>query len=655
MNIKIISRFLKSILLMLSILNFNINYSMTKTNRLDDIKTKVMKNIEEKLKELGLENIPSSNHLNLILNLLFYQKCIINTLKFLEPISHKLIDHSSQDIKITAYIFQTLKTVSAKHEEEFKDKGIKVLRTEEDVEEAKALVDLSNVETVILETPEQISSLFKCLTERDVLDSDLIKEQLNNYYYWNNLYNLNRDSTIKAIMNNEIHRYSKIILYRLLSKSLFLNYGYINIIANFYYYLTVTNGSIKEKELEDILNDEESAVKNGTFAEFIERILDKIDIKDQIKNAIPDFVTLLTEFNKLSRLMKHLIIKTEFQGHKPFDINTSIYINNSIKRLITLFEVNQKNYEKLYENVMSLKDNIIKYCDNKTKSDFDSSYTAIRFSPGTPDKKSKILPSSIEDNNEEFKQIFNHFLNIKINTQSETQANNVTLQENWLDFLTKKSKSKGNIQKQKKKKKSRRRPHKKQNEESEKELEDSTSNTQEVNKFNIEDLYFEIPKYASRILEWFDKDSVKDKNYYSVLYHTYCPIVDLIIKKYGKVKLRINRTTNNQDKAYYLLGLVKYPNGNVQSAVFVNCYDKNGTLYHRGIETNNSQEIYQQLANKDISFNIPLSNITQNLKRRRFIFKEDYEKIYRDTSFEENELCIYVKDNQNNTTLILFK
>ena len=85
MDVKIINRFLKSILLMLSILNFNINYSMIKTNRLDDIKTKVMKNIEEKLKELGLENIPSSNHLNLILNLLFYQKCIINTLKFLEP------------------------------------------------------------------------------------------------------------------------------------------------------------------------------------------------------------------------------------------------------------------------------------------------------------------------------------------------------------------------------------------------------------------------------------------------------------------------------------------------------------------------------------------------------------------------------------------
>ena len=72
MDVKIINRFLKSILLMLSILNFNINYSMIKTNRLDDIKTKVMKNIEEKLKELGLENIPSSNHLNLILFFLLH-------------------------------------------------------------------------------------------------------------------------------------------------------------------------------------------------------------------------------------------------------------------------------------------------------------------------------------------------------------------------------------------------------------------------------------------------------------------------------------------------------------------------------------------------------------------------------------------------------
>src|SRR3546814_6428646 len=74
-------------------------------------------------------------------------------------------------------------------------------------------------------------------------------------------------------------------------------------------------------------------------------------------------------------------------------------------------------------------------------------------------------------------------------TRTDTLFPYTTLfRSNWLDFLTKNNKSKGNIQKQNKKKSSRRRPHKKQNEKSEEELEDSTSNRSEEHTSELQSL-----------------------------------------------------------------------------------------------------------------------------------------------------------------------
>lgn len=85
-----------------------------------------------------------------------------------------------------------------------------------------------------------------------------------------------------------------------------------------------------------------------------------------------------------------------------------------------------------------------------------------------------------------------------------------------------------------------------------------------------------------RLKRWmFNKNFRKDKSKKDILYHTFHPIANYFIEKYGKQKEYI--AENFQGLQYSLKGLIEYSNNRIIPVIFTITKNQKGSWYHRGI------------------------------------------------------------------------
>ncbi|CDK30901.1 hypothetical protein [Candidatus Babela massiliensis] len=591
----------------------------------------------EKLQELGINNVSEIHKLYVIANLILYQKAVIHLLKSCIPITEKLIDTNFERKKIK-FSFNISGESSIKTLQEMQEAKKKFPIKIESEESDK---DKDYVEYYIT-SPEAQALILKDAWKQTGKTFDA-EESLEVYNNLNILMlNSSSDKDLILVINEKLQSYGKNFIYTSLDpNNSFVFQGLAGLIANL-------ENDLRSSKLMHIRAI--NAINQKNFIEFFQKWLELSDLQEIVQNLMPNFVPFLKKVNQLLKLIN--TFETEDRNiYRPYSKKESMLLNTFINAIINEIKVREKDYEELYKKIITLRPLAIKALKKQNSLSYDKYCNHVLLAVRT----ATCLPNSIEENSKSLLNFIKNCLNIKIEPES---SNKELENENWLDFLTQ-NKPVQKVSIKKKNKKSRHRPHRNQQTNTEElEAEEEQENTTIKTINNLNNRLFDIPKYADRILKWFTHSYIKNQEQSSILYHTYCPIIDLFVKKYGKVKIRPNKINNTQDNAYYLQGIIKYPNGQTQHAVFVNCYDKNDILYHRGIETKNGQEIFSE-----IEFNFPtpseqVKSIEEDILEERKINLNNFYDIYNLYSirnFKENNFCLYVDDIKNNVTLILFK
>ncbi len=626
------NKFYKLLLIITSLI-LNVDYC----NSMKKDKT-INQQEREKLQELGINNISEIHKLYVIANLILYQKAVMHLLKSCIPISEKLLDTNFERkrIKFSFYINSESSIKTIQDMQEAKKKfPIKMEPEELDKDYVEYYITSPEAQALILKDAwKQTGKTFNA------------EETLEVYNNLNILMlNSSSDKDLILVINEKLQSYGKNFIYTSLDcDNSFVFQGLAGLIAN-------SENDLPSSQL--MHRRAINAINQRNFVEFFQQWLEFSDLQEIVQNLMPNFVPFLKKVNQLLKLI-NTFEKEDRTIYRPYSKKESILLNTFINTIINEIKVREKDYEELYKKIIELRPLARKALKKQNSLSYDKYCNNVLLAVRT----AICLPNSIEENSKSLLNFIKNCLNIKI----EPEISNKELEnENWLDFLTQnKPTQKNPVRNQNKK--SRHRPHRNQQTNTE-ELEATPDEEQENNTTekpinNLNSRLFDIPKYADRILKWFTHSYIENQEQSSILYHTYCPIIDLFIKKYGKVKIRQNRINNTQDNAYYLQGIIKYPNGQTQHGVFVNCYNKNDILYHRGIETKNGQEIFSE-----IEFNFPatseqVKSIEEDILEERKINLNNFYDIYNLYSirnFKENNFCLYVDDIKNNVTLILFK
>lgn len=95
----------------------------------------------------------------------------------------------------------------------------------------------------------------------------------------------------------------------------------------------------------------------------------------------------------------------------------------------------------------------------------------------------------------------------------------------------------------------------------------------------------------TRLKRWmFNKNFRKDKSKKDILYHTFHPIANYFIERYGK-KEAYNSGKFSGIK-HSLNGIIEYPQGKKQNVIFSITKDNKGYWYHREIKFHNPKKLH---------------------------------------------------------------
>ena len=161
-----------------------------------------------------------------------------------------------------------------------------------------------------------------------------------------------------------------------------------------------------------------------------------------------------------------------------------------------------------------------------------------------------------------------------------------------------------------------------------------------------EQIHIKFPCYADRIIARFNAPINPDD-----LYHTYSPIADAFILKYGIVEQRPNQTFSGMlDTKYSMLGKVE-KDGKVACGTFgVTLGSRDKICYHREFISTKEEQENKNLENESVLISEEDSFVTARLE-----FNAKNDEIYGAKRFHENSKCIIIEDERNGVIITLFK
>lgn len=339
------------------------------------------------------------------------------------------------------------------------------------------------------------------------------------------------------------------------------------------------------------------------------------------------------------------------------DIENASNIYNDINEIISLYERLEIVYKELYKTVVSELHMVLK--ENKLKDQF---YRDVFLVPTkrvlSQDLEVPLLKFDFQDSDEEQQSSFIGDLISSHNNKKEVKNRNV-----------------------KQNKKSRTRRNKKRSLEKEKNVTVKTESletdnsingsgndclTNEVEIFQNPNESVELPRYAKRVLDWFNPECVKlicpapDAD--SILYHTYNPLADFFIEKYGIKQIQSNSSKPHiNDTAYYMAGRLKYKDGKEKTVMCGICYgenldedtDKNLVCYHRGCDPKDKYSLLSKFEKNIYKYDFP--DFSKDLIECSKIANLDDQGICNDLQFVETSFYIELYDSINGVKITLFK
>ncbi len=566
----------------------------------------------------SLKNL-SAQKISCLANLLVYQKILFTALKSIKPFTQVLLETSKdkESVYNFAPIYNKDNLINS-----IKSEGYKKLS----IEDSTDLFQRYNC--INLCTPEAqsfcTSMLIHLRNDREKNNNFLLKT----YNYLDNLSNNQYNNEIKLVIEERKNIISKALIHQIIANKLILIFPLINIRIN----NQKPHVKFSQQQISQI--EATHAIEANNVINIIKKWIEDINLTVEVNRMIPDLIPLCTLTEKFANLFNKFYLQ-ENESFRLINCQESKLIDQFLERLIDRLESKQDYYQKLYTQLLLLSKNLYsKIEDRKNLNKFrlKTAHSLIN----------EILPCSIESSNPEFIRILQ---SIEIPWEESTQ----NVEEDKEDHPIK-SQKKSNHPKKSSKKKHRRPQRSKSNEEKE-----EKQNHKKLEK-QIKDTttYLNLPQYSPRVLKWFKSEYTNDKKINSILYHTYNPIADILIKKYGVKRNRQNKTYNTQDTAYFMLGIIKYNDSSTQNVIFVNCYDHNNICYHRGIEHKNGQEIFNEVVKNNVTFKFPEPKLDQ-FHTNKLILSNSENYLYPEKYFKENDFCIYMEDPKNEVSLILFK
>lgn len=599
------------------------------------------------LESIELRNLSLETAANLycIANLLIYQKSTLYLIESLSGIIEDLVENSNEEPKFLSYCFahrpgnegldihkEILDIEKGKNASTWKVESFSI-DNNSDLESFKNI----NIDkdTVLIKSIESILLFFKLNRNFSNNNKHIIENYYNKYNFLLKLKN-QADRDLSSLIRNELNKVEKDIIFYKLDENLIISLKAL---------MQITDEVKSQTNLKGTyVFGSEGFIKSDFIQNFIEW-LKKNNLHNFILKYNPELIGFIKKIGILSKFVQNLKDRETISNRGTIiSKSEAIFIKKIFEKILEDKESFIEKSGELYLKIKKIKwRNRSKSCLNDYYFNYISLPVQSELNKMDSLKRS-FLPSELSENDGEFKKYLENFLGTNISFKIKEED------EGWLDFLNKNN-SKKIVPKKGKTKKSRRRPSRKDYK-NEEELQENINlnpvKTEDQNKYkNIN-----LPFYHDRILKWFDPEFQVDKSRFSILYHTYCPIVDLIIKQHGKCKFR---DSSNGEIAYFQEGAIRFGEEKFIPAVFVNCYNKYGYCYHRGIETKKNQEIFKEISENNIIFNFPYEeSIEKDLKTYKFNLPDDY-NIYDIKEFKENSLCVYINDIKNNVTLVLLK
>jgi hypothetical protein len=162
-----------------------------------------------------------------------------------------------------------------------------------------------------------------------------------------------------------------------------------------------------------------------------------------------------------------------------------------------------------------------------------------------------------------------------------------------------------------------------------------------------------FPCYADRIIAKFNQPrNIND------FYHTYSPIADAFIMKYGTVEQRTNQTFDcGMDTKYSIKGKVDCGDGEVIYGTFgVTLGAVDNICYHREFISSTEKEYEDINGTSDLeSESAELVSKDDAYVSARLQFNANNDEIYGEKRFNENSNFIVIEDKRNEVTITLFK
>ncbi len=625
---KIINKFNKILIITLSMI---INTTNTMHKIADALRDNNLTSINA-MKQSGVEDIDAKKIIAFA-NLLFYQKLQIEALKAILPYTQELINTALPSQPVYLHI-----NMNAKYPDDYIVINVNTQEAHEIYDKSILMTSKVNAVKTFAKKCElklQYFNYFDSLLKDGNLSKDIKLIAIENKHYFT-----------KSIINNSIGGPD------LITKSLIELVTYL---APKHFLLDLKAATL------------DASIKGKSF-ELIESWLAKTGYLEDIVKFMPDLLPMCKAVNEIHNLFNFLPKSQVFNLKQATDLHTAIL------KTVEEYEPKQEKYDLLYEQIISDINNIIKNSKFNAKEKIVYKLVLTKFLLNFSSYEYKNLPLSL--NNKETKSILEEFIGVKLVDNKSPIIKQIasTKKPKKTQVIQQVSKSKKEKQQRAKKTAAKVERKKQQRLEQEKLEQEKVLKLQEeqerceqkrlkklqaeieLKDFLYNQYYQYQPTYASRVIEWFEREftqeellSDREKEYNkSILYHTYSPLVDLFIQKYGKKESYNNLKDQRQDTRYYIFGIIKYINGEIMDVAFEHTLSIiDGICYHRGF----IKDIISPITvNKKLNILKSISNM--KIHKLDLIINN---KTYTNQEYKETKDFIIVKDTKNHVDLILLK
>ncbi len=602
-----------------------------------------------KLKKAGINDI-NLQKLTIIANLLFYQKLQLNALRWTLPLFQEIIDNSSDKEIVYSRESSTAITNSDKIVIPIESSCTKVLYDylKQKIKKIESTNNFEVGNNITLEAIEYLNRLIKSNTDQNLI---CMAKDFKNFFY-------------KLITSNTLGYYN-VFTAPLIQLILYIDPDKILLMQKDHQPNTDSmccTECLRERA--------EVAYSNNNSYELIEKWLTKADLIIDIDKIIPELLEICKKTNDI-----HIRFKSIPKSNSSQKIECISDLRDQIVSTIAIFQERQSELDQLYKDIMDLATYIVKNSKLNVKEKSQYKKIITKFLLNFDNFCYSDLPSSIDDNNPDFIKMNESILGLKNpeapSIQEKKEGLNKKQKKNNIQISSKQS-TKARQEQLKRSKKIAAKVERKRleklhqekiqqeqilqerlrQEEIEQERLEQIKSEQEHQKYLDEEFHKFQPIYDSRIIQWLykeftqeellnDKDTEHNK---SILYHTYSPLVDLFVQKYGRQETFINRDQRS-DIRHYMLGIIKTQNSeNINVRFDHTCSSLDGLCYHRGFL-------------KDIVLFISANNkknLFKKLKTKKLVIKIN-DSIYREQEYQENNNIILIKDRINQVELILIK